>query len=572
MSVQKLLDMASNMQMHRAGDKIPVLDHGYVQFIEGWGSDERIIESARMSTGKGFRSWYPYYECTCPGCEAWWFEDADMTCGHQVDFKPRLAKVGDEGLLRFLWDKQHTTPFEMAGMQIETQAPIVVFREWHRHRTQCLAGSAEVWFNRPVDGRPHHITMKELARKWNPPRAKRRRKDQSPLSLLEFRRQMIGKMRIRVHSGDTVPGASNITDVMISGVKKLYRIHSGERTIEASADHLFETPDGWFPIADLAGKEVYQSSTGGVQVQDTWPQFSAKELAEERWKEFADGQEVSDLGRVRTWWGQGSSRKRSCPILRTPSVNSAGRVVVAVREQVFQASRLVWEAFVGRTELDILHKDDNALDNRLRNLYAGTQMDNARDRVKNGGQQRLRILPRKVDKIVACGEGETFDISVAHPLHNFIANGFVTHNSYNEASARYAPLPAVDYIPSIERMMRNAGKNKQAQAVAGADELTSDMAEMWLRNLRQVYKYAEDVYQMGLAAGVPKELARLSMTVGRYSKMRAQALLLNWLKFLRLRYSGDAQFEIMKYAEVIKQLLEQKFPRTMKLVNLPPVS
>lgn len=27
-----------------------VLDNGYVKFIEAWGSDERIIESARMST------------------------------------------------------------------------------------------------------------------------------------------------------------------------------------------------------------------------------------------------------------------------------------------------------------------------------------------------------------------------------------------------------------------------------------------------------------------------------------------------------------------------------------------
>ena len=30
-----------------------VLDHGSVELIETWGSDERIIEAARMSTGKG---------------------------------------------------------------------------------------------------------------------------------------------------------------------------------------------------------------------------------------------------------------------------------------------------------------------------------------------------------------------------------------------------------------------------------------------------------------------------------------------------------------------------------------
>jgi len=87
-----------------------VLDHGYVKLIPKgtWGSDETIIESARMSTDGGFVSWDPY-----PG-------------------HPK----GDQGLLSFLWNHKHMTPFEMAGATFEIQAPIMVFREWHRHRTQ----------------------------------------------------------------------------------------------------------------------------------------------------------------------------------------------------------------------------------------------------------------------------------------------------------------------------------------------------------------------------------------------------------------------------------------------------
>src|SRR3990167_4369121 len=41
-----------------------ILDHGFVSLIETWGSDEDIIESARMSTSKGFQGWGPY----CPHC------------------------------------------------------------------------------------------------------------------------------------------------------------------------------------------------------------------------------------------------------------------------------------------------------------------------------------------------------------------------------------------------------------------------------------------------------------------------------------------------------------------------
>jgi thymidylate synthase (FAD) len=44
--------------------------------------------------------------------------------------------VGDEKLLAYLYKNRHDTPFEMAGIVLEVQAPIFVFREWHRHRTQ----------------------------------------------------------------------------------------------------------------------------------------------------------------------------------------------------------------------------------------------------------------------------------------------------------------------------------------------------------------------------------------------------------------------------------------------------
>ena len=89
------------MELKMKTTQIDLLDHGYVKFIEHWGSDERIIEAARMSTNKGFVNWDE-----------------------------------DEKLLAYLYNNKHLTPFEMAGMVIEVKAPIFVFREWHRHRTQ----------------------------------------------------------------------------------------------------------------------------------------------------------------------------------------------------------------------------------------------------------------------------------------------------------------------------------------------------------------------------------------------------------------------------------------------------
>lgn len=93
-----------------------ILDHGYIGLVESWGSDERIIEAARMSTDKGFQGWGPIPVGTS--------ENIIVT------------KPGDEKLLAFLYNNKHMTPFEMAGAIVEVQAPIMVFREWQRHRTQ----------------------------------------------------------------------------------------------------------------------------------------------------------------------------------------------------------------------------------------------------------------------------------------------------------------------------------------------------------------------------------------------------------------------------------------------------
>lgn len=124
-----------------------VLDHGYVELVTHLGSDEQIIEAARMSTGKGFLGWGPHLRC-CE-CKCLWKDNQDGSvsladedqrpcpvCEARTDETTCERVPGDEKLLAYLWKNKHATPFEMATMVIEVKAPIFVFREWHRHRTQ----------------------------------------------------------------------------------------------------------------------------------------------------------------------------------------------------------------------------------------------------------------------------------------------------------------------------------------------------------------------------------------------------------------------------------------------------
>lgn len=259
--------------------RVEILDHGYLELVETWGSDERIIEAARMSTAKGFLGWGP----SCSRCDIS-FEDGknDPCCTHLANNgrgpeRPHDFKPGDEKLLRFLWENSHATPFEMAGLTIEVQAPIFVFREWHRHRV----------------------------------------------------------------------------------------------------------PFG-----------------------------------------------------------------------------------------------------------------------------------------------------------------------------------------YNELSARYTPMPDVNYVPTLDRcMIGSDGKNRQAGTIKDAAVLTEESALKWLSDLEMFYIAAEALYQSGLSIGLPKELARVVVPVGRYSRMRATGNLRGWLGFLKLRTAPQAQFEIRQYANAVGKEIAKAFPRTWELFD-----
>jgi thymidylate synthase (FAD) len=144
--------------------------------------------------------------------------------------------------------------------------------------------------------------------------------------------------------------------------------------------------------------------------------------------------------------------------------------------------------------------------------------------------------------------------------------------SYNEMSARYTPLPNLNYIPSVERLMINAGgSNKQAGTIKGAEVLTEAAALAFQDKLKAKYADDESVYQWALASGVPKELARVHLPVGRYSRMMAKTDLRNWLAFMTLRSAPTAQWEIRQYSLRVGEYIREMFPRTYNLfVENPP--
>lgn len=164
-------------------------------------------------------------------------------------------------------------------------------------------------------------------------------------------------------------------------------------------------------------------------------------------------------------------------------------------------------------------------------------------------------------------------IEIAAPI--FVFREWHRHRtqSYNEMSARYIPLPNEHYSPDVLNIMerlaaaRDAGvKNRQAQGVV-IHETQIHEAQGWIFELEGCYEHSQKVYENGLNIGIPKELARLPMAVGRYSRMRACGNLRNWLAFLTLRMDPDAQWEIRQYANAVGSIVAKQFPRTWELFH-----
>jgi thymidylate synthase (FAD) len=139
--------------------------------------------------------------------------------------------------------------------------------------------------------------------------------------------------------------------------------------------------------------------------------------------------------------------------------------------------------------------------------------------------------------------------------------------SYNEMSARYAPLPDLYYACPMDEVLERAraaakSQNKQAGSTGQLDE--SAIID-WVDRDAELEYILEKHYKRGLEIGVPKELARKKMPVDHYSRMRASANLRNWLGFMTLRMDPLAQKEIRMYANAVAMIIAEQFPQTAKL-------
>lgn len=150
--------------------RIEIPPHGFVQYLDHMGTDETIVEAARTSTGKGFISWEPYQRCEKCGLTGS-LESTPVSpmhadaCFHDFKKFPR----GDNGILEYLYKNHHATPAEMPVIRTLWKAPILTFRQLHRHRAasyneqsaRYMQLSNDFYVPRPEDVKAQSKTNKQ---------------------------------------------------------------------------------------------------------------------------------------------------------------------------------------------------------------------------------------------------------------------------------------------------------------------------------------------------------------------------------------------------------------------------
>ena len=129
-------------------------------------------------------------------------------------------------------------------------------------------------------------------------------------------------------------------------------------------------------------------------------------------------------------------------------------------------------------------------------------------------------------------------------------------HAWNEISGRYVPVEEY-YVPSIWRQQSEDNK----QASAGEIDAQEKASEKYHSALQIINHY----YNSLLNLGVAKEQARVLLPLAAYTEVYWTASFQAIMNFIELRDEPTAQWEIRQYAQTLKRIMFDIYPRTVNI-------
>jgi len=177
-------------------------------------------------------------------------------------------------LLKMLAENHHETPFEKSSLHFLVTTEVASHVQILKHRigVSCLAGDTKIYIPVPGGG-VKKITLEELYERQEGGILSKSKNQKS------YKRHDPRKLSVRTREdGSSLVTKSKINKVFYNGMRDVFEFTtSSGKSIRATFDHKFATPDGWQEIGKYLGVELTGSlatmkhpgpvATNGVRIE-----------------------------------------------------------------------------------------------------------------------------------------------------------------------------------------------------------------------------------------------------------------------------------------------------------------
>lgn len=167
-----------------------------------------------------------------------------------------------------------------------------------------------------------------------------------------------------------------------------------------------------------------------------------------------------------------------------------------------------------------------------------------------------------VKSIEYVGVRDTYDVEVAGPYHNFVADGFIVHNSRNSASSRAVPTSKlIDRALNDPAVPSEWGRNKAGMSadVNLAEEDAERAKAIWLEARDHAVETARKLQTLN----VHKQILNRILEPFLWHTVIVTAT--DWRNFFDLRCAPNAQPEIRQAAIAMRTAIEESVPKLVQM-------
>lgn len=167
-----------------------------------------------------------------------------------------------------------------------------------------------------------------------------------------------------------------------------------------------------------------------------------------------------------------------------------------------------------------------------------------------------------LESVEYVGERDTYDIEVEGPYHNFVADGFIVHNSRNSASSRAVPTSKlIDRVEQDPAVPLEWGRNKAGMSASDvlSDEEGQVARGIWLQARDDAVARAREL----LALNVHKQ--ELNRLLEPFLWHTVIVTATEWSNFFELRCAPNAQPEIRAAALEMRAAMDASVPQSLAL-------